>query len=56
MEAICLNNGTSQADAVSSVVSDKGLVLSPKNAPEITAPAAIPTGIPSPAAVGALCT
>ena len=33
------------------VVSDSGDILSPKKAPEITAPAVIGAGIPSPAAI-----
>ncbi len=41
--------GTSTEEAASRVVSDRGLILSPKKAPEITAPAAMATGIPRPA-------
>ena len=44
-------SGTSADDEARSVVSERGLILSPKNAPEMTAPAARPTGIPSPAAM-----
>ena len=38
------------ADAIF-VVSDSGDILSPKYAPEITAPAAIPVGIPRPSPI-----
>ena len=48
MDLIWSNRGTSVEEAANSVVSDSGLILSPKNAPEITAPAAMATGIPRP--------
>ena len=51
IDLICVKSGTSQDDDASSVVSDSGLILSPKKAPEITAPAAMATGIPSPSAI-----
>ena len=51
MDFMWVNNGTSQEEEASSVVSERGLILSPKKAPEITAPAAMATGIPSPSAM-----
>ena len=51
MDVICSNTETSEAAAARSVVSESGLILSPKNAPEITAPAAMATGMPSPPAI-----
>ena len=49
IDLMCTNSGTSVDDDARSVVSESGLILSPKNAPDITAPAAIPTGMPRPA-------
>ena len=40
---MCLNIGTLLIDDASTVVSDRGEILSPKYAPEIIAPAIIPS-------------
>ena len=46
MYFICVNKSVPAIAGARFVVSDKGDILSPKYAPEITAPAAIPEGIP----------